>query len=104
MPPGHQGFVLATAFNADGSRLYSASIEGELLEWDMTAGSLARYWSCHDGPINAVAYCPDPELVITAGHDGDVNVWGDGMLIARLEHSHHVGAHSAVVGKDFIAA
>lgn len=99
---GHQGFVLATCFSGDGSRLYSASIEGDVGVWDLPQGERVESWVCHEGPVNALAW--DGEL-ISGGFDGSVGIWNaaDGSLIHRLV-GHTGGVMGLAVLGDIVAS
>ncbi|MEJ2090089.1 MAG: WD40 repeat domain-containing protein [Gammaproteobacteria bacterium] len=99
---GHQGFVLATAFDAGRDRLCSVSIEGWASVWDLETWQRMTAWPCHDGPVLDMTVTPSG-TVLTAGHDGTAGVWTrGGSLIHRLG-GHDGGVH-AVAGRGRLIA
>jgi WD40 repeat protein/DNA-binding SARP family transcriptional activator len=73
---GHEGAILAVAFDGDGTHLASASDDGTVRLWDTATGKLERTLRGHGQSVTSVAYSPDGRRVLSAGADGTVRVWG----------------------------
>jgi WD40 repeat protein len=71
---GHDGAVRGLAFNADGSLLASAGVDGTVRVWRMRDGAPVATLRGHQGPANAVDFAADGRLMST-GDDGTVRVW-----------------------------
>lgn len=99
----HQDMVLAAQFNAAGTRLYSASVEGAVGVWDVRSGSLLHRWDGHRGPINAVTCRQDQ--IATGGHDRSIGIWSasDGRLIRRLR-GHAAGVLDVALSERLVAS
>ena len=72
---GHTHGILHLAFNADETRLITASYDGTTRVWDITPAHELFAWSAHGGMVYDVAYSPDGALLATAGRDGSAVVW-----------------------------
>ena len=98
---GHQGFVLGTAFDAGGERLYSGAMEGDVCVWDPVAGLQVDHWrGCHRGAITDLVV---REEIVTGGLDGTAAVWTrKGQLRHRLV-GHTAGVHAVAVHDRYIA-
>jgi WD40 repeat protein/DNA-binding SARP family transcriptional activator len=72
---GHTQGILHLAFNADGTRLITASYDGTVKVWDITPAHELFARSAHGGMVYDVAYSPDGRLLATAGRDGSAIVW-----------------------------
>ena len=72
---GHTHGILHLAFNADGTRLITASYDGTARGWDITPAHELFARSVHGGMVYDVAYSPDGALMATAGRDGSAIVW-----------------------------
>ena len=68
---GHHGQITACCFSADGSRLFTSSLEGDVCVWD-NEGNLLQTWSCHQGPINALVYPSARSDVAVSIHEGEL--------------------------------
>lgn len=82
---GHGDSVSSVAFNSDGSRVFSGSLDGELKVWDSESHQslltiqahqsvLGRANAGHRG-IEAIVWSEANKSVITCGGDGLVKVW-----------------------------
>jgi WD40 repeat protein/DNA-binding SARP family transcriptional activator len=72
---GHTHGILHLAFNADGTRLITASYDGTAKVWDITPAHELFARSVHGGMVYDVAYSPDGALLATAGRDGSAILW-----------------------------
>lgn len=64
---GHQNFVGAVAFTADGGTLASSSLDGTVKIWDVATGAPIRTLACGDGAMpHAVAIASDGQAVAAA--------------------------------------
>lgn len=72
---GHDDRVWSVAWSPDGTRVASASRDGDVRIWDPTDGTVAATLSGHDGWVRHVAWSPDGTRVASASHDGTVRVW-----------------------------
>jgi len=88
---GHNGWVQALAFHADGKRLFSADSWGQIRCWpytdtDADAKPLWALESAHDGWLRALALSPDGKLLASAGMDRKVRLWSvdDGKKVQEL--------------------
>lgn len=92
---GHESWVRAMAFTADGQTLLTAGYDGRLVWWPAAAEKPApsRTVEAHAGWCRAVAISPDGALAATAGNDHLVKLWSlaDGKLVRELAgHDRHV--------------
>ena len=72
---GHEGAILAIAFDPGGTHLASASDDGTVRLWNAATGRLERTLRGHRQSVTSVAYSPDGRRVVSAGADGTVRVW-----------------------------
>jgi len=92
---GHDSWVRALDWTADGATLLSAGYDGRLVWWAVREEKprVVRKIQAHDGWVRALAVSPDQQLVATCGNDNLVKLWqlADGKLIATLSgHERHV--------------
>jgi WD40 repeat protein len=73
--PGHTGFVLATAFSPDGTRLASADEAGAIKVWSVADGREVVHFRGHTGPVTAVSFGRDGRTLASASEDGTAKVW-----------------------------
>ena len=83
---GHSRPVLAVAFNADGTRLATASDDGTARLWDVGRMSELQVFGGHEAPVETVSITPDGGRVVTGSRDGSVRVWdaSSGVEVCRL--------------------
>jgi WD40 repeat protein len=72
---GHAHGILRLAWNADGTRVITASYDGTVRVWDVTPLHELFAHSVHGGMVYDVAYSPDGRLLATAGRDGNAILW-----------------------------
>jgi WD40 repeat protein/DNA-binding SARP family transcriptional activator len=72
---GHTHGILRLAFNADGTRLITASYDGTAKVWDLTPDHELFARPAHGGMVYDVAYSPDGKMLATAGMDGTATIW-----------------------------
>ena len=93
---GSRGAVNALAWSADGTRLFAGSgesaIEGEVREWDVAAGKVARTFTGHRDMIYALALSPDGKTLATGGYDQKIKLWNVADGAERKTLSGHNGA------------
>ena len=101
---GHLGFVVATLFSRDGSRLFSGAAEGVVRVWDVQRGAEVSRIPAHRGPIMALRLSPDGERLYTASHDGSAAAWDarEGRPVLRLS-GHRGGVHALAVTASRVA-
>jgi hypothetical protein len=102
----HPGFVTAVVFDPAGEAVLSASVDGAVNVWDVGAGDLRARWTCHTGPVNALAIDRRDGHLITAGHDRTVAVWqlADGRPVRRLTGLRGGALDAVTVGRRLAAA
>jgi hypothetical protein len=84
---GHKEVVNALAFSADGERLASAGMDGNVCLWDVAGARLERRWAAHKDGVFALALSPDGKLVATGGREAPIRLWdaATGREVAKLE-------------------
>lgn len=92
---GHQSWVRALAFSANGETLVTGGHDGLLIWWagGIDAPVPVRTVPAHNGWVRAVAVSPDQKLIATCGNDFRVKLWSfaDGALVREMVgHERHV--------------
>ncbi|HEV3263103.1 MAG TPA: serine/threonine-protein kinase [Gemmataceae bacterium] len=73
---GHQEVVWGVAFDRDGKRLASASLDGTVKVWDAATGRLLYSRGRSGGPpLWGLAFSPDGKLLAAGGADRAVRLW-----------------------------
>ena len=82
---GHEAPVFAVAYNADGSRLYSAGKEGMVRVIDAQSDQILHSWAAHNDWIYGLAISPNGRLLATGDWNGTVKVWDEVVAAIRCE-------------------
>jgi WD40 repeat protein len=87
---GYQGTVLSIRFSNDGTKLVTASADGEVRIWSVPEWKLLETLSGHKGPVRWAEFSPHGRLIVSGGEDETVRIWSadDGKLIQTLSESH----------------
>ena len=72
---GHSGWVLALAWSADGSVVFSAGADGTLQRWDTATGDPLPGFDDHAGIVLDLALSPDGTRLAGVGPDGRAWLW-----------------------------
>jgi WD40 repeat protein/class 3 adenylate cyclase len=72
---GHHGDVLAITMSADGKRIASGGLDGELRIWDVATGELLHAVAAHASYVEGIQFSPDGELLATSSDDATVKIW-----------------------------
>jgi hypothetical protein len=93
---GHRGAVNALVWSADGAMLFAASgedvVEGEVRQWNVTDGKVARIFKGHRDMILALALSPDGKTLATGSYDQKIKLWNVADGTERKTLSGHNGA------------
>ena len=92
---GHESWVRALAFTANGETLITGGHDGRLIWWAAAAAAPVplRTILAHHGWIRAIAVSPDQKLLASCGNDLKVKLWSldDGSLVREfIGHERHV--------------
>src|SRR5262249_5869390 len=69
---GHTGWVMGTAFSADGKRLLTGGDDRTVRLWDTESGQTVRVFAGHEGGVKSVAFSPDGRYLLSGGNDATV--------------------------------
>ena len=93
---GHRGAVNALVWSADGAMLFAASgedvIEGEVRQWNVADGQVARTFKGHRDMIYALALSPDGKTLATGSYDQKIKLWNVADGTERKTLNGHNGA------------
>lgn len=89
--PAHRLVIRSLAASRDGSRLVSASADGNARIWQVVTPWEARalHTLAHPAPVSDTEFSPTGSLVVTAASDGSIRLWNvvDGRLLAETQLS-----------------
>ncbi|CAN7699982.1 hypothetical protein [Mesorhizobium sp. LjRoot246] len=71
----HASAVTAAHFNADGSRVVTASLDGRVRLWEVSGRAFPQELVGHEGDVNDANFSVDGTRVVTASGDHTVRVW-----------------------------
>jgi WD40 repeat protein len=72
---GHRGSVNSVAFNADGSRLITASNDKTVRIWDVKSQRCLYVFRGHIKRVTSAKFSPDGKFVASASADGTARIW-----------------------------
>ena len=73
---GHRSRVNDLDFNADGTRLVSASLDASLIIWDTeTFSAITDPLTGHEASVETVSYSPDDTLIASGSRDNTIILW-----------------------------
>jgi len=75
----HTGEITARAFSPDSSSVATASMDGSVRLWEVSAPGRPAATLRHDSPVEAVAFSPDGATLATGTLDGVMRLWQRGM-------------------------
>jgi len=73
--PGHSGGVTAIAFDTDGQRLASGSVDSSIKIWDLKTGRELGTLLGHTQGVSGVTFSSDGKRIASAGGDGTIRLW-----------------------------
>ena len=92
---GHESWVHALCFSADGQQLVSGGCDGRIIWWSVRVDtpSILRKIDAHAGWIRSMAISPDNSMLASVGNDKMVRLWNmaTGERIGELAgHDRHI--------------
>ncbi len=96
---GHSDAILACAFDASGTKLFSVGRDGRVLTWEVAGGRLSGEVSWEGKGVAACGFSPDLGHFVSGGEEGQVDLWRtmDGRRVAGSR------AHEGPVHRCFYA-
>ena len=83
-------------FNAQGTLIAAATLEGTVVLWDVNRLEGGRILRGHNGPVNAVRWLPDGRYLASSGDDGLVRLWDIGREQGNRVFKGHDGPVTAL--------
>ncbi len=98
---GHKSSVQDLAFDPEGERLASASLDGTVIVWNALSGKKLLTLTGHKAAIYGVAFSPDGKLLATGHVDGKaiVHDLSSGQIVLTL-NGHTAAVHDLVFSPD----
>lgn len=92
---GHESWVHALCYNADGQQLVSGGCDGRIIWWSVRvdAPSILRKIDAHSGWIRSLAISPDDTMLASVGNDKIIRLWSmvTGEKIGEMAgHDRHI--------------
>ncbi|MDA7624691.1 hypothetical protein N8697_00815 [bacterium] len=75
LPTRQKEELVAISFNRKGNKIFSATITGTFLEWDLNTPTAKPMILTHDAIINSYDLSNDGKWVVTGGKDKKISVW-----------------------------
>lgn len=72
---GHNDEILDVTFNTTGSKLVTASADGNSRVYNTMTGACHAILSGHEGEISKVAFNPQGSRILTASSDKTARIW-----------------------------
>ena len=72
---GHNDEILDVSFNATGSKLVTASADGNSRVYNTMTGACHAILAGHEGEISKVAFNPQGTRILTASSDKTARIW-----------------------------
>lgn len=74
-PQGHSSEVLSVAYNPDGCRILTGSLDNRAKVWDAQSGQCLLTLQGHSSRVSSFAYSPDGGRILTGSVDGTAKIW-----------------------------
>ena len=94
---GHEDYVLAATFSADGKHLATGSYDKTVRVWDLVAGGPPRVLQGHGDNVFGVAFTPDGTHLLSLAADDVARVWD---VAAGATVAVHAGVRDASIAPD----
>src|SRR5262245_41054459 len=88
--PTNYGEVTALVFTADGKKLYSTALNGQIAVWDVASGAKHREVDAHKEGVYALALSKDGRFLVTGGGDALVKLWDAETLKEQRSFAGHL--------------
>src|SRR6185437_12725667 len=95
---GHLKYVLAATISQDGKTMATGGGDKAIDLWEVASGKLIGRLVGHTSDVEALAFTPNNQFVISASEDRSVRIWSVGgqkelvRLFFRNESSKYAGA------------
>jgi hypothetical protein len=92
--------VTAVAIAPDSRTAVIGLSDGRMCVWDLQKQRELKRWKAHAGAVNALAYSPDGQRIVSAGDDGVASIWQPSGTLVRKLSGHKEALLAAVWGPD----
>src|SRR5439155_24116004 len=72
---GHEAAITTLAFNSDGTRLISGSLDKTARVWNLADGREIARFTGHTQAVTAVAFRPGAEQALSGSADHSLKLW-----------------------------
>ena len=83
---GHTNAVTSLVFSPDGKKLYSASSDERIIEWDVASGKMLQDFEKHKSWVTCIDISPDGNYLASGSGDKSVLVWD--LHTGKIIHKH----------------